>query len=387
MHALISTSLIQPFIVRASLAVVVALQIPSVAAHAPGEPDKSPSVDAPTEPIGPETDDRMTLPIGRLAPHVGFDDDASYLQSVTERVADLATQADRAADAETEVVLLLSAANQLLGYQLEPACSRKLLGLSPADPARETELVRQTIDRIDQLIERAKRRLQQQSTEDAKTPPSWVQPTTQRISALEGFAGALRVYLLPIDGEAPEGVIRKAASRLSELREDQRPAVSAAATFWQACLRAMGDDPKRALPLLDAAWSKPSTESLPYSFFGRLLRCRLVADGEGEASALALLMQIEDQCEDWIEDEGDRQNAVRAAQFTGARILIAWHDRLDASERADERAWCRKRLKKIAEEAFPTDGNTILRLTPAVPMIAQVTQAEEKPEKVDPSGG
>ncbi len=373
--------------IQTVVAIIVAMQLSAVATNAPGDPGATPSVVAPSETGDRESDNVVTLPIGRLAPHAGFDDDASYVQSVGDRVASLTTEAARTEDAERKTAMLLSAANQLLGYQLEPACSRKLIGLSPTDPEHTTEKIRVTMDRIGGLIAQVKQQLDQEAGPDGKAVAPWIGLAALQINAMEAFAGALRVYLLPIEADKPEVAIRRAASHLSALREDPRPEVSAAATFWQAALRAMGENPQRALPVLDAYWSAPPTGSLPYSFFGRLLRCRLLADRGGEAVALSLLMQIEDQCEDWFEQNEARQNAVRATQFTGARIVIAWHDRLDASKRTDERAWCRQRIKKLAEVAFPSDGNTMLRLTPAVPIITQAKKAAGNPEEADPLGG
>jgi hypothetical protein len=117
---------------------------------------------------------------------------------------------------------------------------------------------------------------------------------------------------------------------------------------------------------------------MPYAFFARLLRCRLIAARGGPATALALLMQIEERCDEWFTGDKEREEAVRAARLVRIQILVDWHDSLDSSGSASERQWCVERIKVLVDEHFGDNNGPVLRLTPAIPLLAQ--PPEEKPQ-------
>lgn len=180
----------------------------------------------------------------------------------------------------------------------------------------------------------------------------------------------MRAFLL--GGDDPESLraSRRAASRLSVLLEDDNPQIAAAAGLWQACLRSRDSDPSRALELLDAALADLPRESLPFSFFARLLRCRLIAARGGHAAALALLTQIEDRCEDWLPDESQRNDAMRALALTEFQILRDWHGALTEPNQSEERQWCIDRARHLAAERFTEEHHSLLRLNPCIPLPA-----------------
>ncbi len=306
----------------------------------------------------------------RLAAIDGFDDDAAYLRSVASRVAELVELAGRADDPVARADLLLAAANLILAHQLEPACTNALLGVDdkPAT-ARDHGGLAASLDRADEFLDRAEAVVQ--PVQDGDDPPgSGGEASKRRLGMVRAFARALRAYLLPDESAEAKRNARRAASRLSALLEEDDEKVTAAARLWQASLRGREADPTPALSLLDLALSDPPREALTYAFFARLLRCRLVAKQGGFAAALALLSQLEERCEEWFPGEGDRADAVRATTLIEIRILRDWHGRLSAPAQAEEREWCASRIRTLTEARFPGDGNTVLRLHQAVPIVA-----------------
>jgi hypothetical protein len=321
------------------------------------------------------------MPEIRPAPRAGFDDDAAFVRSIADRAADLADRAGRTADLTARVNLLLSSANLILAYELEPACTRKLLGIAAPSKADKAELSA-ALDRADNLIALADKTIREVTDANEKPDDRW-QGLGRQQQALEAFAKALRAYLAP--GLEPEAVrfIRRAASRLSVLLEDDNPRVVAAATLWQACLRGLETDLEPGLSILDPALANPRPQSLPYAFFGRLLRCRLVAAQGGYATALALLTQMEDLCDEWMSEDTDRGDALRAVSLLEIQILSEWHSRLSPTDHAAEREWCAERIALLRTERFGEGSETVLRLTEAIPILVSPPEADER--TIDPS--
>ncbi len=311
------------------------------------------------------------LPAVRLAAMPGFDDNTAYARSIAARVEELAAQASRADDLTRRVDLLAASANLVLAYQIEPACTHRLLQLRSDEEVLEEAASRAALDRTDEFITEAHNTLDKLDDRD-DLPEGWLAQSRRRLETLEVFALGLRAYLLPGAGDETVRDARSAVSRLAPLLEDQDATVAAAANLWQACLKSRDRDPSRALSVLGPALASPPRGSMPYAFFARLQRCRLIAKRGGPAAALALLMQIEEHCDDWLTDNTARDDAMRAAQLVRIQILIDWHDHLDASSKAAEREWCADRIKALSAERFGEGSETVLRLTPAIPIIADI---------------
>ncbi len=193
----------------------------------------------------------------------------------------------------------------------------------------------------------------------------------QRLQTLRAFATGLRAYLLSGADEDGARDLRRAVSLLAPLLEDRRRSVAAAANLWQACLRSRSSQPARALSTLDPALADPPADSMPHAYFARLLRCRLVASGGGAAAALALLMQMEERCNDWLTSERERDDATRAAQFIRLQVMADWYHQLPETDGNHLRRWCADRITELINERFAQNGDTVLRLTPVIPIIAR----------------
>ncbi len=318
------------------------------------------------------------IPTVRLATMEGFDDDAAYVQSMADRAADLAEQAEQSTDPSTRASLLMAAANVTLAHELEPICSAELLHLPDSPDDREEARVSAALDRADDWIGRAKKIIEgiDHDPEKEKTSRRELQ---RRREILDAFAQAFRAYLIPGDAREAAGADRRATSRLSVLLEDDDPQVVTAATLWQACLRARQPNLDRALAMLDRALADPPGRSLPYAFFERLLRCRLLARRGGHATALALLAQIEDLSTEWMGNDADRADALRTLALLNTQILADWHDRMSQADQSAERAWCSRRIEAIRAEHFGDENNTVLRLSPAVPLVAPAPEGFGQP--------
>jgi len=330
-----------------------------VQVDAPGTPKTVPAT-VPPLPDSPQV---------RLRPMPSFDDDAAYLRSIAARVTELEAQAGEADNPTKQAESALAAANLILAHQLEPTCTRRLLHVDGnVDEHGEADL-RSALGRADGLIERAGAALKELHNREDQ-PADGLQESTHRLETLVAFAAGLRAFLSPEKGPEAARDTRRAASGLAPLREDRNQPVAAAASLWQACLRSLESDQGPALAVLDLALSDPVPESMPYAFFARLLRCRLLADRGHPAAALALLMQIEERCNEWLTTDTERGDAVRAAQLIRIQIMADWYSRLTGSNAASERKWCAERIQALISEGFGEDGNTVLRLAPAIPIIA-----------------
>ena len=272
----------------------------------PGEPPLTDAVEA-AVPAVPALPSVHLAPIGELA------DVAAYVQAVVGRVDRLVRQAEEAADPMIRADLLLAAANRILAYQLEPACTREFLGITGKRAAADEDALRTALDRADALIGRAQTDLPVILDGDASSSGD-LRQTKYHLETLQAFSAALRAYLLARNGADPgsnppaapdlpeTASARRAALKLSVLLEDPNGQVAAAAAFWQACLRSRAQDVTRVMFLLPPALSNPPGKALPFAFFSKLLRCRLLASSGGHAGALALLAQIEERCDDWLLD-------------------------------------------------------------------------------------
>jgi hypothetical protein len=197
---------------------------------------------------------------------------------------------------------------------------------------------------------------------------------------LRAFADSQRAYLSSSAAAETASHRRRAASAIAPLLEDSDKQVASAARMWQAALRASEDDSAPALYILEPALMEPSPGSLPYAFFSRLLRCRLIAARGGSAAALALLTQIEERANDWFTDAQRRADATRTCAFVRLQIVRDWYDRLSPAAESGERAWCVAEAQRIYERHFKSVV-TMLRLAPAVPLPALVPDVE--PTRID----
>lgn len=361
-----------------SILVVLSVAASGFAAQTEGTP-QPPTTDTPT----PAADDHpSTAPTVRLALPEGFDDEISYARSFADQSAKLVAEADAGSITTTQADLLLAAANLILSRELEGPCTLALLGAGDSD-AESTAATTGAFDRCDGLIERAAK-LVEAEREGAGARNAWLDAAKRKLDALQSFSAVLRAYLEPA-GPKEGAAGRRVWSKLSPLLEDEDRGVSSAAALWQACLRSREQDAERAMLVLEPALADPREGSMPYAFFARLTRCRLLADRGGYAAAAALLMQIEERCPDWFPDRDRQQEAHRAVRLAELSVLRQWHDHLKTPEQDEERQWCAERMKSVGDEN--ADEARVLRLSPVVPIVAAPPAPDADPKPAAKEGG
>ena len=312
-------------------------------------------------------------PVVRLAPLAGADGETEFLSTISTQVARIAQEVSGGGTPLHRANRLLTAANLILAHQLEPACSRRLLHVET--PGAAAEELRGHLDLAKKLIGEANAALEA-AEEGSKQDADRLHDTRHRADLLHAFSQALRAYLLPAASSEPDRTMRRAASHLSALLEENDPAIASAARLWHGCLRAHEADPKPALSTLDYALASPPHSGLRQAFFARLLRIRLIAGQGGFAAAVGLLSQLEERCEEWFSKDSDAEDALRATTLVAIQILIDWHDSLSPSTQAQERRWCADRIKRLRESRFGDPVRTVLRLEKAIPIMEELKPSD-----------
>ena len=317
-----------------------------------------------------------------------YNDETAYAHSLADETAKLVTRAEAASDATTRVDLWLAAANMILSRELETPCTRSLLGVSDsvADSRRDAIAA---LDRADGLLGRAGVLIESERMRTG-LPGGWGDTAARRFDALGSFAAALRAVLSePGAADGADG--RRAWSKLSALLEDSDSGVASAAALWQAHLRSREEDAGRALLVLQPAIADPHEGTMPYAFFARLTRCRLLADRGGYAAALALLMQIEERYVDWFSEAQQQPEALRAIRVVEMAVLRGWRDHLTGADQEKERLWCDERAKELQASSFDTknddEKNAVLRLSPVIPVVAPPPTPEAESPDPAPDDG
>lgn len=328
-------------------------------------------------------------PRARLAPIDGVDDESAFIEGVQSRVDALVSRAGLLSDKSKAAIFRLAAVNLVLSEQLEPACTRTILGIDSAEPRAEIiSRRRAAMDRVDELLDLVDEYLSEspevaveaastKANDDNKNHETAFSRIAKDQALLKAFARAMRAYLL-VEIESDKVDARRAASSLSSALEDTQPQVAAAAALWQAMLRTREEDPGPALAALDPALLDPPRAAMPYAFFSRLLKCQTMARAGHPASPIAVLMRVEDAVDEWVVGDAAKAAARRAATLVRFQALRLWHDRLDPSANPDERKWCAERAAALAAEAFPEGQDTVFRLHPAIPQIVKAPDEEAR---------
>ena len=336
-----------------------------------------PKPDAPATEAAAEPVELPTLPAVRLAVPEPYKDEQAYLGAKRAEVDELVALAEQTDDPLEQCRHRLSAANMILSYLVEPACSAKLLRIEPAAQPPAPDEVRKTLDDADRLLRRVDETLVQLAKAN-ETPDPMVSGFRHALETLNAFREAIRIYLLSdAANEESVSLTRRAASRLSAWLEDDDERVRITATFWQACLRDRVSKPKRVRQLLGPVLADAPTGAVRASFFSRLLSCRIMAKTEGYVTSLALLTQFEARCDRWFISEADEYNAARAVALVEMQVVADWYRRLADSKDNSVLTWCVERTRKLTEQQFGGDALTVLRLSPAIPIL-------ELPEQQQP---
>ncbi len=313
----------------------------------------------------------MVLPRVKLAPRDGEADEQAQAEGVARRAIKLQQLAAAAADPLTKANFHLAAANWMLAYRIEPACSRYVLHVERRESA---EAIREILPNVSELLDGAEASIGE-AEQGAELPDGWARRSRQNLRTLRVFTNAIGVATSSAGSDDNADDARAAQSRLSILLEYDDPLVPAAAMLWSLELSAPGADPKRAMRNLDFVLDEPARKALPHAFYLRLARCRLIADDGGFSTALALLKQLEERCAVWL-GEKNAPDALRTVAFVELVILRQWHDALLVGSHEKEREWCRQRFQDLAKAHFGSVPATVLRLGSVIPVFVELPEAD-----------
>ena len=319
-----------------------------------------------------------SLPDVRPAPIAGYADDAAYVRAMADRAEGFVKFAGDDRQERPRVDAWLAAAHWILSYELEPACTRRIHQLDPDDAPVSTDVTAALL-RAEIVLQKSNETLDILRTRE-DTDALWLAAATRKQRTLSAFSRGLGEYLAPSVGENHVSKAREAASALAVLMEDDDERVVAAATLWHATLRARAEDPSAALAVLPMTATDPPKQTLPHAFFARLLRCELLARRGGFGVALALLAKMDEPVGTWFAQGPPRDDALRALAWTKLRVLKMWHTELMKSDaNTAEAEWCAQRMQAIITDRLPEDRRTILRISPAIPVIGEEAAAAKVP--------
>jgi len=323
-----------------------------------------------------------SLPEVRLASIDGYADDATYARAMSERAEGLAHRAGGEREESVRVKAWLAAANTILAFELEPACTRRFYHLDVENVPVSADLTAALL-RAESSLQKAGETIETVRARDGNDV-AWLAAAARDHRTLSALSRGLSEYLSPSTGADQVSKAREAASALAILMEDSDERMVAAATLWHAALRAREEDPSAALTVLPMTASDPPKSAMPHAYFSRLLRCELLARRGGYGVALALLAKMDEPVGTWFGTGAPRDEAMRSLAWTKLRVLKLWHTELMKSEaNATEAAWCAQRMQEIIADRLPEDRRTLLRISPAAPVIAEdaVVETQQNPEK------
>ncbi len=278
-----------------------------------------------------------------------------------DRRAALERAVDGADTPEARVSAELALANWLLAEPMARPATRVLLG---AAAAKDADVFSERAAAAGEHLRRARLLLK----------PDLPNARKLRVIAgtLEGFAKVFAaVAAAPKDGkcEACAG----AAIGLAAARESDKPAVASAALLWQSYAWELAGRQERALTSLPEALQRPV--QMPWDFFSRLLRLRILADSGQPEVAMTLAIRIQTLCDQWFAGEpaeaiAARKRLVSVVQY---RIALAWRERL--KNKGSAKAELEELISRIRKDLADADGAAVFTLAPPIPHLAAPSAA------------
>ncbi|MCH7814791.1 MAG: hypothetical protein IID40_12315, partial [Planctomycetes bacterium] len=347
-----------------------------------------PTTSAPADQTAPEASPtgKDTLILSTTVFPAQITTEVQYAASVRRQI-DVLLELAAAADAPVvRAEHLLGATNLILARGIEPPVTRLILGIDRPDDvgavrAGLAEAQGHLVAAAELLAERA-------PADESEDAPDQADDSDDPDDAprdeggrnlnkvhrdLTAFANALGAAWAEASDQERVDRIRKAASSLAILLEDDRPAVAAAAVMYQAYLLGQLERYDRALSVLALALEPIDAEAPAFTFYARLLRCRYLARQGGFAVAWSLLLRLEERCHDWFESRESREEAIRTVALIRLQVNDRWQAALTTSDHSDRAEWCREAARRIGEGLYADGGpSAVSRLGDAVPLLVNL---------------
>ncbi len=320
-----------------------------------------------------------SLPQIIVVPQNDPEDKTEYARMISKQADELADQVEQTNSTTTKCDIYLAAANLILAKEMESQCARLGLGLSDNESADEDRLIRDAFQRADNFLEKATSLREKAAGQDS-TSEGWLLHSEKRLSIVDTFAGAMREALLGENNPESVSSARRAASKLAILLEEDDEQVVAAATFWYALLRSRDKDVSVALSTLPLALADVKRKELPFAFYSRLLRCRLMARQGAYASALAILTRMEERSETWFARDKNIEKALRAIAAVQFGIIKSWQNHLVGPDKRSQRDWCSRRIQQLSKDRFPEGKGMVYRFSPAIPIVMSPDDVRREPQ-------
>lgn len=274
-----------------------------------------------------------------------------------------------------------AAANHLLSHGLARSATCRLLQIPPEGNASCGSPTDSDLDAVDAHLQSALQLLTTDGggnglVDSARDERQLLQG---KHDALSAFAFALRIVLT---GEADSETRRAAASKLAPLRESDHAGTAAAAGLWQAMIRSSDADKGPAESILGNPAAANRLGALPYAYFAKLLRARLIDEQGSPAAAIAVLYHVDDRTGEWFPPEQDEKYR-NACRWVRLQVLRRWQDRLAGPEREMERQWCKERIDELLLDL--SGDAEVAAMSPTIPLLVTV-DAPEAPAEVDDEG-
>ena len=343
-------------------------------------------------PLPPTTRQGDTAPATSSAPATLVLDPTRYLADPSDHQSALR----RARGAIEEVVAAggealdkaqthLALANWHLAVPPARPATRWLIGL---ETKADLETIRASAAEAHEHLGCARRLLE---SEEAKKLQGQAKARRRELAkaadVLKSFADLLAEAATPADTEAGRSAWVEVAVGLSATRESGQESVAAAALLWQSFAWEQAGRRDRALESLPDALATP--QRLPYDFFCRLLRCRILADGGQHTAALVLSTKILEASRRWFAKPPRPilEARLRLVALLQCRLSRVWMDRFGAA--ADETGSAdalRAALARRYRELFGNGQETVevYCLEAAIPMLPEARATGPLPPTTAP---
>jgi hypothetical protein len=302
----------------------------------------------------------------RLSPDVfpeGVVDEAGYRTHLAAEADRLERDASAAVAPLIRVQLLLTLANHRLSHQASESLTA--LMLDQATEAQRKSLHALALKAV-RTIEDAQGAIEALYDDDETPRPESLDRLSTAADALGGFAHMLAAITRESSGDDIRAV-KLAMVKLASVLESDHPEIAATARLCQALgLRASGqfDD---GLAVMDPVLDRPKV--LPTEFFGRLLRCRLLADRGSPGVAIGLALRLEEQTTDWFKQKAQSDEARRSVAVVTADLAADWADKLRADGVNERAVWADSLADRARASTADGDTRTLFRFSPAVPVL------------------
>lgn len=323
-----------------------------------------------------------------LAPTVypdGVSDESAYTAWLNVETERLAAGADAATSDPERIEANLGLANWLLAVRIEPAATRIVLGLEAGD---DRETVRTVTEAAIERLAKAGELISAYQPSDPAAADDTDEAWEETRATLEVFARGLAS--LGRSGDDAASQQRKAAVSFALYVDDSRRQVALYARLWQAVLLLESNDADRAARSLKPTL-EPMADPLP-EFFLRVLRVRaaLRAAPESDAgryvTAIALLLRLEERCEQTFSSTETARLAEQTCATLRSRLAAEWKKSLETAGQSSAASAVAELGANDVSEAEDHAGGPIqiIRLQRAIPILIAAGGAPRDTQFVEP---